>query len=48
MLSLQSQDMYDAAKSGNVADVVAALDAGANINWKNKDDVRRQSKIRKL
>ena len=33
--------MYDAAEKGNIAVVKSLLKQGVDINWKNKDWVRR-------
>ena len=33
--------MYDAAEKGDVALVKSLLEQGADVNWKNKDKVRR-------
>eukprot|EP01036_Dinobryon_divergens_P031629 gene31629-41062_t len=36
-LLIQGQKLFDAAERGNMTDVVAALDAGADVNWKNDE-----------
>ena len=36
---LQGSDLFDAAERGNLPEVLAALDSGADLNWKNKKEV---------
>lgn len=36
---LQGSDLFDAAERGNLTEVLAALDAGVDLNWKNKKEV---------
>ena len=33
--------LYDAAEAGDNAAVIAAIAAGADVNWKNEDDVSK-------
>jgi hypothetical protein len=37
IVNAQNQELYDAAKEGNLSKVLAALDKGANVNWQTTD-----------
>ena len=41
MPHVQDQRLFDAAREGNLTEALAALDKGADANWKNTDEVRR-------
>ena len=40
LVCVQDQRLFDAAREGDLAEALAALDKGADANWKNTDEVR--------
>jgi hypothetical protein len=39
MCPFQGRQLFEAAGSGNLTGVVAALEKGADVNWKKEDEV---------